>query len=231
MTYKALYREWRPLTFDDIVEQKHVVRTLKNAVSTGQIAHAYLFCGTRGTGKTSCALILARAVNCLNPQDGNPCNKCKSCTEILSGAVSDVLEIDAASNNSVNNIRELREEVRYLPVSAKYKVYIIDEVHMLSTGAFNALLKTLEEPPAHVIFILATTEPHKLPATILSRCQRFEKYGGTAAFANRARQSSISHCKAFIGSFGLFPSRKTRLYPQQFHFKGVYRRKLLPRCS
>ncbi|NLY96253.1 MAG: DNA polymerase III subunit gamma/tau [Clostridiaceae bacterium] len=174
MTYKALYREWRPLTFDDIVERKHVVRTLKNAVSTGQIAHAYLFCGTRGTGKTSCALILARAVNCLNPQDGNPCNKCKSCTEILSGAVSDVLEIDAASNNSVNNIRELREEVRYLPVSAKYKVYIIDEVHMLSTGAFNALLKTLEEPPAHVIFILATTEPHKLPATILSRCQRFD---------------------------------------------------------
>ena len=174
MTYKALYREWRPLTFDDMVEQKHVVQTLKNAVMTDRIAHAYLFCGTRGTGKTSCAQIMARAVNCLTPVNGNPCNECKVCQGISSGTISDVLEIDAASNNSVNNIRELREEVQYLPVAAKYKVYIIDEVHMLSTGAFNALLKTLEEPPSHVIFILVTTEPHKLPATILSRCQRFD---------------------------------------------------------
>ena len=174
MTYKALYREWRPLTFDDMVEQKHVVQTLKNAIVNDRIAHAYLFCGTRGTGKTSCAQIMSKAVNCENHQNGNPCNVCDTCKRIGSGTIRDVVEIDAASNNSVNNIRELREEVQYLPTTAKYKVYIIDEVHMLSTGAFNALLKTLEEPPSHVIFILATTEPHKLPATILSRCQRFD---------------------------------------------------------
>lgn len=174
MSYKALYREWRPLIFEDVVEQEHVVKTLKHSVSTGRIAHAYLFCGTRGTGKTTMAHILSRAINCLSPHDGDPCNECEICRGILSGSLLDVLEIDAASNNSVDNIRDIRDEVVYSPASAKYKVYIIDEVHMLSSGAFNALLKTLEEPPAHVVFILATTEPHKLPATILSRCQRFD---------------------------------------------------------
>ncbi|HHW47958.1 MAG TPA: DNA polymerase III subunit gamma/tau [Clostridiaceae bacterium] len=174
MSYLALYRKWRPLVFEDVVEQEHVVKTLKHSVSSGHIAHAYLFCGTRGTGKTTMAHILSRAINCLNPQDGNPCNECEICTGIISGSILDVLEIDAASNNSVDNIREIRDEVVYAPSQAKYKVYIIDEVHMLSTGAFNALLKTLEEPPPHVVFILATTEPHKLPATILSRCQRFD---------------------------------------------------------
>jgi len=174
MSYIALYRKWRPLLFEDVVEQEHVVKTLKYSVTTGRIAHAYLFCGTRGTGKTTMAHILSRAINCLNPHDGNPCNECEICKGILSGSILDVLEIDAASNNSVDNIREIRDEVIYAPSRARYKVYIIDEVHMLSSGAFNALLKTLEEPPAHVVFILATTEPHKLPATILSRCQRFD---------------------------------------------------------
>ena len=174
MSYIALYRKWRPSVFEDVVEQQHVVKTLRYSVSSGRIAHAYLFCGTRGTGKTTMAHILSRAINCLNPNDGDPCNKCEACTEILSGSSMDVLEMDAASNNSVDNVREIRDEVIYAPSRARYKVYIIDEVHMLSTGAFNALLKTLEEPPAHVVFILATTEPHKLPATILSRCQRFD---------------------------------------------------------
>lgn len=174
MSYIALYREWRPTRFADVVEQEHVVKTLRYSVSTGRIAHAYLFCGTRGTGKTTMAQILSRAVNCLNPRDGEPCNECEVCREILSGSSVDVLEIDAASNNSVDNVRSIRDEVIYAPTKAKRKVYIIDEVHMLSTGAFNALLKTLEEPPEHVVFILATTEPHKLPATILSRCQRFD---------------------------------------------------------
>jgi len=174
MSYIALYREWRPIRFEDVVEQEHVVRTLRYSVSTGRVAHAYLFCGTRGTGKTTMAHILSRAVNCLNPNDGEPCNKCEICREILSGGSTDVLEIDAASNNSVDNVRQIRDEVIYMPAKARKKVYIIDEVHMLSTGAFNALLKTLEEPPEHVMFILATTEPHKLPATILSRCQRFD---------------------------------------------------------
>lgn len=174
MSYIALYRQWRPTKFKDVVEQEHVVKALRYSVSTGRIAHAYLFCGTRGTGKTTMAHILSRAVNCLNPQDGEPCNECEICREILSGSCVDVLEIDAASNNSVDNVRSIRDEVIYAPTRAKRKVYIIDEVHMLSTGAFNALLKTLEEPPEHVIFILATTEPHKLPATILSRCQRFD---------------------------------------------------------
>jgi DNA polymerase-3 subunit gamma/tau len=174
MSYIALYREWRPTRFADVVEQEHVVKALRYSVSTGRIAHAYLFCGTRGTGKTTMAHILSRAVNCLDPHDGEPCNQCEICREILSGSSVDVLEIDAASNNSVDNVRSIRDEVIYAPVKAKRKVYIIDEVHMLSTGAFNALLKTLEEPPEHVIFILATTEPHKLPATILSRCQRFD---------------------------------------------------------
>ena len=174
MAYIALYREWRPTLFEDVVEQEHVVKTLRYSVSTGRIAHAYLFCGTRGTGKTTMAHILSRAINCLNPNDGDPCNQCEVCREILAGSCVDVLEMDAASNNSVDNVRSIRDEVIYAPTKAKRKVYIIDEVHMLSTGAFNALLKTLEEPPEHVVFILATTEPHKLPATILSRCQRFD---------------------------------------------------------
>ncbi|NMB95362.1 MAG: DNA polymerase III subunit gamma/tau [Clostridiaceae bacterium] len=174
MSYIALYRKWRPMIFEDVVEQEHIVRSLKNSVCNDHIAHAYLFCGTRGTGKTTMAHILARAINCLNPQKGNPCNECEICRGIISGSILDVIEIDAASNNSVDNIREIRDEVVYSPSQAKFKVYIIDEVHMLSTGAFNALLKTLEEPPARVVFILATTEPHKLPATILSRCQRYD---------------------------------------------------------
>lgn len=174
MSYTALYRKWRPLVFEDVVEQEHVVRTIKNTVKSGRIGHAYLFCGTRGTGKTTMAKIFARAINCLNTSDGDPCNECEICRGILSDSILDVVEIDAASNNSVDNIREIRDEVVYAPSQARYKVYIIDEVHMLSAGAFNALLKTLEEPPAHVVFILATTDPHKLPATILSRCQRFD---------------------------------------------------------
>ena len=174
MSYVALYRKWRPQTFDDVVGQGHIVTTLKNAVINNRLSHAYLFCGTRGTGKTSLAHILSRAVNCTCLQAGNPCNKCEICQGIISGSILDVIEIDAASNNSVDNIRQLREDVVYSPITAKYKVYIIDEVHMLSGGAFNALLKTLEEPPEYVMFILATTEPHKLPATILSRCQRFD---------------------------------------------------------
>lgn len=174
MSYIALYRKWRPLVFEDVVEQEHVVKTLKHSIETGRIAHAYLFCGTRGTGKTTMAKIFSKAINCLSPKGGDPCNECEICRGILSGNILDVVEIDAASNNSVDNIREIRDEVVYAPSQAKYKVYIIDEVHMLSTGAFNALLKTLEEPPSHVVFILATTEPHKLPATILSRCQRFD---------------------------------------------------------
>lgn len=174
MAYQALYRQYRPQTFDDVVEQQHVVKTLKNTVISKKAAHAYLFCGTRGTGKTTMAKIFARALNCLEPIDGNPCNRCEVCEGIINGTILDVTEIDAASNNSVDNVRSIIDEVVYTPTRAEKKVYIIDEVHMLSTGAFNALLKTLEEPPEHVIFILATTEPHKLPATVLSRCQRFD---------------------------------------------------------
>ncbi|MGN0526044.1 MAG: DNA polymerase III subunit gamma/tau [Acutalibacteraceae bacterium] len=172
--YRALYRKWRPQTFNDVYGQKHITETLKNEITAGRLSHAYLFTGSRGTGKTTCAKILAKAVNCLNPQDGSPCNECEICKGIDSGSILDVTEIDAASNNSVDNIRDLRDEVNFTPAAAKYRVYIIDEVHMLSSGAFNALLKTLEEPPAHVLFILATTEVQKLPATILSRCQRFD---------------------------------------------------------
>ena len=174
MGYTALYRKFRPLTFSEMVGQEHITKTLKNQIMSGRIGHAYLFNGGRGTGKTSSAKILARAINCLNPHDGEPCNECEICKEALSGALTDIVEMDAASNNSVEDIRSIREEVNFLPTKAKYRVYIIDEVHMLSTGAFNALLKTLEEPPEHVKFILATTEPQKLPATILSRCQRFD---------------------------------------------------------
>ncbi len=172
--YQALYRKWRPQTFADVVGQEHITASLLGALKSGRLSHAYLFTGSRGTGKTTCAKILAKAVNCLHPVDGNPCNECEICRGIDAGSVLDVIEIDAASNNGVDNIRDLREEANYTPTQAKYRVYIIDEVHMLSTGAFNALLKTLEEPPEHVKFILATTEVHKLPATILSRCQRFD---------------------------------------------------------
>ena len=174
MSYIALYRKWRPVTFDDVVEQSGVVSILKNAVKQDRIGHAYLFCGTRGTGKTTIAKIFSRAINCLHPIDGNPCNTCEVCQGILNQSLLDVIEIDAASNNGVDNIRDIIEEIAYVPTRARFKVYIIDEVHMLSTGAFNALLKTLEEPPAHAVFLLATTDPQKLPATILSRCQRFE---------------------------------------------------------
>ena len=172
--HKALYRSYRPQNFEDVVGQEHIIRTLKNQIENNNVGHAYLFSGTRGTGKTSTAKIFARAVNCENSVNQEPCNECEVCRDILNDNVMDVVEIDAASNNSVDDIRELRESVKYSPAKAKYKVYIIDEVHMLSQGAFNALLKTLEEPPSYVIFILATTEPHKIPATILSRCQRFD---------------------------------------------------------
>lgn len=174
MAHMALYRKWRPMTFDEVVEQRHIVTTLKNSIKNNTVSHAYLFCGTRGTGKTTLAKIFARAINCLEPVDGNPCNKCTCCTGILDGTIIDVVEIDAASNNGVDDVREIKEAVMYVPAVTRYKVYIIDEVHMLSAGAFNALLKTLEEPPENVVFILATTEPQKLPATILSRCQRFD---------------------------------------------------------
>ena len=174
MSYTALYRKFRPTTFSEMVGQEHIIKTLKNQLISGRVGHAYLFNGGRGTGKTTTAKVLARAINCLNPQNGEPCNECEICKAALSSSLTDIVEMDAASNNSVEDIRSIREEVNFLPTVAKYRVYIIDEVHMLSTGAFNALLKTLEEPPEHVKFILATTEPQKIPATILSRCQRFD---------------------------------------------------------
>lgn len=172
--YQVLYRKYRPKVFSDVVGQSHITSTLSNEVETGKLSHAYLFTGSRGTGKTTCAKILAKAVNCLHPVNGNPCCECEVCRGIETGAILDVVEIDAASNNGVDNIRDIRDESAFAPANCKYRVYIIDEVHMLSIGAFNALLKTLEEPPAHVKFILATTEVHKIPATILSRCQRFD---------------------------------------------------------
>lgn len=172
--YLALYRKYRPRTFDDVISQEPITTTLKNQIKSGSVGHAYLFTGSRGTGKTTCAKILAMAVNCLNPKDGNPCLECDRCKEIMDGSATDIVEMDAASNNGVDDVRQLRDEVNYTPVSCKYRVYIIDEVHMLSPAAFNALLKTLEEPPPHVKFILATTELQKVPATIVSRCQRFE---------------------------------------------------------
>ncbi|CVI69239.1 DNA polymerase III subunit tau [Clostridiales bacterium CHKCI001] len=174
MAYTALYRKWRPVCFEDVKGQDPIVRTLKNQITSGRIGHAYLFCGTRGTGKTTIAKIFAKAVNCQHPVNGSPCNECAVCRSIASGASMNVVEIDAASNNGVDNIREIRDEVKYSPTEGNYRVYIIDEVHMLSTGAFNALLKTLEEPPSYVIFILATTEVHKIPITVLSRCQRYD---------------------------------------------------------
>lgn len=190
MAYQALYRQWRPMDFSSMVSQEAIIATLRNQITTGRIAHAYLFCGSRGTGKTSTAKIMARAINCENPSNGDPCGQCESCRRLLADESLDVMEIDAASNNGVDEIRDLRETVKYPPQQGKYKVYIIDEVHMLSASAFNALLKTLEEPPAHVVFILATTEPQKLPATILSRCQRFD-FGRIPAgqIAGRLRQA------------------------------------------
>ncbi len=172
--HQALYRKWRPQTFDDVCGQEHITSVLRYEAEVGAFSHAYLFCGSRGTGKTTCAKILAKVVNCEHPVNGNPCGECDACRAIDSGAATDVLEMDAASNNGVDNIRDIRDEVVYSPSALKYRVYIIDEVHMLSVSAFNALLKTLEEPPEHVVFILATTELHKLPATIISRCQRFD---------------------------------------------------------
>ena len=174
MSYTALYRKWRPTSFEEVRGQDHIVKTLKNQINSGRIGHAYLFCGTRGTGKTSIAKIFARAVNCEHPVDGSPCGECSMCRQIAAGASLNVVEIDAASNNGVENIRDIREQVQYPPTDGRYRVYIIDEVHMLSIGAFNAILKTLEEPPSYVIFILATTEVHKIPITILSRCQRYD---------------------------------------------------------
>lgn len=174
MAYQAIYRKWRPTVFEDVVGQDHITKTLKNQLESGRCSHAYLFCGTRGTGKTTCAKIFSKAVNCLSPKNGSPCNECEICRGIADGSIMDVFEIDAASNNGVDNVREIIEDAKYVATEAKYRVYIIDEVHMLSGGAFNALLKTLEEPPEHVIFILATTEAHKVPQTILSRCQRFD---------------------------------------------------------
>ncbi|MBQ7383205.1 MAG: DNA polymerase III subunit gamma/tau [Clostridia bacterium] len=172
--HQALYRKWRPQVFDDVYGQEHITSILKYETENHKFSHAYLFCGSRGTGKTTCAKILAKAVNCLSPVNGSPCNECEACRAIDSGAATDVLEMDAASNNGVENIRDIRDEVVYTPTMLKYRVYIVDEVHMLSGSAFNALLKTLEEPPSHVVFVLATTELHKLPATIISRCQRFD---------------------------------------------------------
>ena len=194
--YQVLYRKWRPQTFSEVYGQPAVTTALKNELRTDRLAHAYLFTGSRGTGKTSCAKILAKAVNCLSPRDGDPCNECDNCRGIDAGTILDVVEIDAASNNGVDNIRDLRDEVNFSPSVAKYRVYIIDEVHMLSAGAFNALLKTLEEPPEHVIFILATTEVHKLPATILSRCQRFD-FGRIPAEEISARLKYVSEQEQF----------------------------------
>lgn len=192
MSYTALYRKFRPSEFSDVKGQDHIVTTLKNQIGADRIGHAYLFCGTRGTGKTTIAKIFAKAVNCEHPADGNPCGECASCRAIAAGTSMNVIEIDAASNNGVDNIREIRDEVAYSPTEGKYKVYIIDEVHMLSIGAFNALLKTLEEPPSYVIFILATTEAHKIPITILSRCQRYDfRRITTETIADRLRELTV----------------------------------------
>lgn len=207
MSYQALYRKWRPETFDKVIGQDAVITTLKNQISSGRIGHAYLFCGTRGTGKTSAAKIFARAVNCPHAMehDGNPCNECSICMSIKNGSSMNVFEIDAASNNGVDNIRDIREEVEYPPVEGRYKVYIIDEVHMLSSGAFNALLKTLEEPPAYVIFILATTDPQKIPATILSRCQRYD-------FRRMTKRAAADHLKEIAENEGMDVEPKALSY-------------------
>ncbi|QHS23859.1 DNA polymerase III subunit gamma/tau [Virgibacillus sp. MSP4-1] len=193
MSYQALYRVWRPTTFEDVVGQSHITRTFQNAIFKDKFSHAYLFSGPRGTGKTSAAKIFAKAVNCERSPVKEPCNECSACRGIQDGTISDVIEIDAASNNGVDDIRDIRDKVKYAPSSIKYKVYIVDEVHMLSTGAFNALLKTLEEPPRHVIFILATTEPHKIPLTIISRCQRFD-------FKRISQSSIVNRLKDIMAS-------------------------------
>ena len=194
--YQVLYRKYRPGVFSDVVGQEHITSTLSKEIETGKISHAYLFTGSRGTGKTTCAKILSKAVNCLNPVNGNPCNECEICKGLDSGAILDVVEIDAASNNGVENIRDIRDEINFTPASCKYRVYIIDEVHMLSIGAFNALLKTLEEPPTHVKFILATTEVHKLPVTIVSRCQRFD-FKRVSSEAMKQRMQFIADKEGF----------------------------------
>ncbi|MBR2404204.1 MAG: DNA polymerase III subunit gamma/tau [Clostridia bacterium] len=196
MAYQALYRKWRPMKFDDVIGQQHITQTIRNEINCGTVAHAYLFTGTRGTGKTTTAKILSRAVNCASPIDGNPCNECEVCKSILGEVCLDVQEIDAASNTGVDNIRDIISQVSYVPTMGKYKVFIIDEVHMLSKGAFNALLKTLEEPPAHVIFILATTEIQQIPATILSRCQRFD-------FKTISISDIVSNIKSILFSEGI----------------------------
>ena len=194
--YQAFYRKWRPRRFDDVCGQEHITSVLRYETEHGAFSHAYLFCGSRGTGKTTCAKILARAVNCEHPEGGNPCGQCAACRAIEEGTTTDVIEMDAASNNGVDNIRDIRDEVVYAPSALKKRVYIIDEVHMLSASAFNALLKTLEEPPAHVVFILATTELHKLPATIVSRCQRFD-------FRRISMDALISRLTYIAGQEGL----------------------------
>ena len=194
--YQVLYRKYRPRVFSDVVGQKHITDTLSKEIETGKLSHAYLFTGSRGTGKTTCAKILSKAVNCLNPINGNPCNECEICKGLDRGAILDVVEIDAASNNGVENIRDIREEINFTPAACKYRVYIIDEVHMLSMGAFNALLKTLEEPPAHVKFILATTEVHKLPVTVVSRCQRFD-FKRVTSEAMSERMNLIAESEGF----------------------------------
>ena len=203
MAYRALYRQYRPARFADVIGQEHITTTLKHQVSSDRPAHAYLFCGTRGTGKTTSARILARAVNCLNPEDGEPCGKCEACLITASEGASDITEIDAASNNSVNDVRDLIENAQYAPLKLRRRVFIIDEVHMLSGAAFNALLKTLEEPPEHILFILATTEPQKLPATIISRCQRFDFHRISITDIKRTLVSVLSRAGASIEDGGL----------------------------
>ena len=217
MSYLALYRKYRPTKFDEVIGQNHITQTLTHQVENGAINHAYLFTGTRGTGKTTCAKIFAKAINCLHPVNGSPCGECDVCKELNNPSNMDILEIDAASNNRVDEIRDLREKVKYPPVSGKYKVYIIDEVHMLTDSAFNALLKTLEEPPKHVVFILATTEVQKLPATILSRCMRFDfKLIDSASLAKQVEKVYLDSGITFeppaldlIANAGLGSSRDT----------------------
>lgn len=202
MAYTALYREWRPKTFEDVIGQEHITTTLKNQILNDRIAHAYLFCGTRGTGKTSTAKVFAKALNCLNLKDGEPCNECENCKRINEGLLMDVTELDAASNNGVDKIRDIIDDAKYPPQEAKFKIYIMDEVHMLSTGAVNAFLKTLEEPPKNVIFILATTDPQKLPITILSRCQRFD-------FKRIGNETIVNRLRTIVDAKGVFAEDKS----------------------
>lgn len=202
MAYTALYREWRPKTFEDVIGQEHITTTLKNQILNDRIAHAYLFCGTRGTGKTSTAKVFAKALNCLNLKDGEPCNECENCKRINEGLLMDVTELDAASNNGVDKIRDIIDDAKYPPQEARFKIYIMDEVHMLSTGAVNAFLKTLEEPPQNVIFILATTDPQKLPITILSRCQRFD-------FKRISNEEIVSRLRTIVEAKGVFAEDKS----------------------